>query len=168
MKFYFFIFLSLTIYIQYNFRSEDGSMVNQLLSEESKIKRNRKTTIGIQTTTISWVLEFLGGAIVLLSYFVIEYRDELTDLITLLLVVCLNFMLIPASYLMIPSKVRQRILEKGWCKSFEMLLHNQIKISPERIGNLEMQDVSNVEEPSETPSNNHIRSISGNLEGREQ
>ena len=46
--------------------------------------------------------------------------------------------------------------------------HNPIKISPERIGNLEMQDVSNVEEPSETPSNNHIRSISGNLEGREQ
>ena len=69
---------------------------------------------------------------------------------------------------MIPSKFRQRILEKGWCKSFEMLLHNEIKISPERIGNLEMQDVSNVEEPSDTPSNNHIRSISGNLEGREQ
>ena len=93
------------------------------MSEESKIKRNRRTAIGIQTTTISWVLEFLGGAIVLLSYFLIEDRDELTDLITLLLVVCLNFILIPASYLMIPGKVKQHILEKGWCKSFRMLVH---------------------------------------------
>ena len=143
-------------------------MVNQLLSEESKIKRNRKTAIGIQTTTISWVLEFLGGAIVLLSYFVIEYRDELTDLITLLLVVCLNFILIPASYLMIPTKGRERILEKGWCKSLEMLLHNPIKVSPEGIVNLEMQDASNVEESSDTTSNNQIRSISGNLAGRDQ
>ena len=70
-------------------------MVNQLLSEESKIKRNRKMKIGIQTTTISWILEFLGGAIVLLSYSLVKDRDECTDLITLLLVVSLNFILIP-------------------------------------------------------------------------
>ena len=36
------------------------------------------------------------------------------------------------------------------------------------VRDLNSWDVSNVEEPSETPSNNHIRSISGNLEGREQ
>ena len=134
-------------------------MVNQLLSEESKIKRNRKTAIGIQTTTITWVLEFAGGAIVLLSYCLIEDRDELTDFTILLLVVCLNFILIPASYLMIPSKCKQDILEKGWYKSLQMLIHKPIRIGPQWLVNLEMNDMSDANESNATTLRYPIRSI---------
>ena len=109
---------------------EDGSIVSQLLSEDSKTKRNRKTAIGIQTTAITWVLEFSGGAILILNYYLIKDRDELTDFITLLLVVCLNFILIPASYLMIPAKCKQDILEKGWYKSLQILIHKPIRVGP--------------------------------------
>ena len=152
----------------YYFRTEDGSRVNQLLSEESKIKRNRKTAIGIQTTTISWVLEFSGGAIVLLSYCLIKDRDELTDFITLLLFVCLNFILIPASYLMIPARCKQHILEKGWWKSLQMLVHKPIRIGPQWHVNLEMNDIIDASESNNTKLRYPIRSISGNLATQER
>ena len=148
-------------------RSEDGSMVNQLLSEESKIKRNRKMKIGIQTTTISWILEFLGGAIVLLSYSLVKDRDECTDLITLLLVVSLNFILIPASYLMIPAKYKQHIYEEGWYKSLTPHLHNSNKITPSRSIDLEHQNVSIDRESSATFHETPINSISGSIAATE-
>ena len=114
-------------------RSEDGSMVNQLLSEESKIKRNRKMKIGIQTTTISWILEFLGGAVVFLSYSLVQIRDECTDFITLLLVVSLNFIFIHASYLMIPPEYKQRVFEQGWNTFLSKPLNIWNRISPSRF-----------------------------------
>ena len=93
-------------------------MVNQLLSEESKVKRNRKTAIGVQATAISWILELLGGMTLLLSYALVKDRDELIDLLTLLIFVGLYFILIPVSYLLILEKYKLRILEHGWYKSF--------------------------------------------------
>ena len=151
----------------YYFRTDDGSRVSQLLSEESKIKRNRKTAIGIQTTTISWVLEFSGGAIVLLSYCLIEDRDELTDFITLLLVVCLNFILIPASYLMIPAKCKQDILEKGWYKSLQILIHKPIRIGPIWIVDLEVSYMNDAKESNDTTLRYPIHSISQDLAAEE-
>ena len=138
-------------------------MVNQLLSEESKIKRNRKTTIGIQTTTISWILEFLGGSIVMLSYCLVKDRDECTDLITLLLVISLNYILIPASYLMIPAKYKQSIFENGWYKSLTTPLRNSNQIFPSRSKDLEQQNMSIERESSATFHESSINSISGSL-----
>ena len=143
-------------------------MVNQLLSEESKIKRNRKTTIGIQTTTISWILEFLGGSIVLLSYSLVKDRDECTDLITLLCMVSLNFILIPASYLMIPAKYKQHILEKGWCKSITTPLHNSNRIFPSTSKDLEQPNMSIERESSATFHESSINSISGSIDATEE
>ena len=142
-------------------------MVNQLLSEESKIKRNRKTTIGIQTTTISWILEFLGGSIVLLSYYLVKDRDECTDLITLLSMVSLNYILIPASYLMIPAKYKESIFKNGWYKSITTSLPNSNKIFPSRSIDLEHQNMSIDRESSATFHESPINSISGSIEGTE-
>ena len=148
-------------------RSEDGSMVNQLLSEESKIKRNRKTTIGIQTTTISWILEFLGGSIVLSSYCLVKNRDECTDLITLLLVIFLNYILIPASYLMIPAKYKESIFENGWYNSLTTSLPNSNKVFPSRSKDLEQQNMSIERESSATFHESSINSISGSIAATE-
>ena len=142
-------------------------MVNQLLSEESKIKRNRKTRIGIQTTTISWILEFMGGSIVFFSYCLVKDRDECTDLITLLFMVSLNFILIPASYLMIPANYKQHIYEKGWYKSLTRPLHNSNKIIPSRSIDLEQQNMSIERESSATFHESSINSISGRIAATE-
>ena len=142
-------------------------MVNQLLSEESKVKRNRKTTIGIQTTTISWILEFLGGSIVFLSYCSVKDRDECTDFVTLLLVILLNYILIPASYLLIPAKYKQSIFENGWYKSLTPSMPNSNKIFPSRSVDLEQQNMSIDRESSATFHESPMNSISGSIAGTE-
>ena len=138
------------------------------MSEESIIKRNRKTTIGMQTTTISWALEFLGGLILILAYILVEERDQSTDFVVLLPVVCLNFILIPASYLMILERYKQQILEQGWFDSFRILICNHNSVEPSRNVNLELQATNNSTLSVKTTPNNHIRTISGKIAERER
>ena len=143
-------------------------MINQLLSEESKIKRNRKTAIGIQATAISWILELLGGMTLLFSYAFVKDRGELVDLLTLLIFVGLYFILIPVSYLLIPEKHKLRILEHGWYKSFGIPnLKNKrdgpLKDVPSGLGS-----INHVIVLHNLPTNGTIRSISGSIAIKEK
>ena len=143
-------------------------MINQLLSEESKIKRNRKTAIGIQATAISWILELLGGMTLLFSYVLVKDREELVDLLTLLIFVVLYFILIPVSYLLIPEKYKLRILEHGWYTSFGIPnLKNKtdgsLKNVPSGLGSINHVIVLRT-----SPTNGTIRSISGSIAVKEQ
>ena len=143
-------------------------MINQLLSEESKIKRNRKTAIGIQATAISWILELLGGMTLLFSYAFVKDREELVDLLTLLIFVGLYFILIPVSYLLIPEKHKLRILEHGWYKSFGLPnLKNKrdgpLKDVPSGLGS-----INHVIVLHNLPTNGTIRSISGSIAIKEK
>ena len=138
-------------------------MINQLLSEESKRKRNRKTTIGIQATAISWGLEVLGGITLLFSYALVKDREELVDLLTLLIFVVLYFILIPASYLLIPEKYKMRILEHGWYKSFAIP-----NLKNETAGSLEnvhsgLQSINNIMELGNLSTNRKIHIVSGSI-----
>ena len=136
-------------------------MINQLLSEESKIKRNRKTAIGIQATAISWILELLGGMTLLFSYALVKDREELVDLLTLLIFVGLYFILIPVSYLLIPEKYKLRILEHGWYKSFRIPNHkNKMDVSIRSVQS-GLESINHVIVLLNLPSNGTIPSVSG-------
>ena len=143
-------------------------MINQLLSEESKIKRNRKTAIGIQATAISWILELLGGMTLLFSYALVKDREELVDLLTMLIFVGLYFILIPVSYLLIPEKYKLRIFEHGWYKSLGIpnlknKTHGPLKDVPSGLGS-----INHVLVLRNLPTNGTIRSISGSIAVKEQ
>ena len=124
--------------------------------------------IGIQTTTISWVLEFLGGAVVFLSYSLVKNRDECTDLITLLFVVSLDFIFIPASYLMISAKYMPRVLEQGWYTFLSTPLDISNRISPSRFEGLELHNINKGRESSDTAYEGSIHSISGSIAATER
>ena len=143
-------------------------MVNQLLSEESKIKRNRKTAIGIQATAISWMLELLGGMTLLFSYAFVKDREELVDLLTLLIFVGLYFILIPVSYLLITEKYKLRILEHGWYKSLgipnlKKKTDGSLKDVASGLGR-----INHVIVLHDLPTNGKIRSISGSIDVKQQ
>ena len=143
-------------------------MINQLLSEESKIKRNRKTAIGIQATAISWILELLGGMTLLFSYAFVKDREELVDLLTLLIFVGLYFILIPVSYLLIPEKHKLRILEHGWYKSFGIPNLKNKRDGPLKDISSGLGSINHVIVLHNLPTNGTIRSISGSIAIKEK
>ena len=143
-------------------------MVNQLLSEESKIKRNRKTAIGIQATAISWMLELLGGMTLLFSYAFVKDREELVDLLTLLIFVGLYFILIPVSYLLITEKYKLRILEHGWYKSFGIPNLKNKRDGPLKDVTSGLGSINHVIVLHNLPTNGTIRSISGSIAIKEK
>ena len=115
----------LHIYI-HNRRSENKETVNACLSEESRIKRHRKTTINLQMTVISWSLEFVAGLtslIMLVRYLlpagnlVIDSYSQ-TRYFIILLPMFLNFIIIPSSYLLNTEICKTFIIAQGWCKWF--------------------------------------------------
>ena len=86
------------------------------MSEESKIKRRRRNTIGIQITAISWILEFFGGIIALIRFWMFQTKDggEWADRMFSLLGLFICMVLIPLSYLLNNEAVKVAIQVKGW------------------------------------------------------
>ena len=111
------ILLKLTI-INLTNRCESKETILASLSEESKIKRRRRNKIGIQITFISWILEFLGGTIVLLRYFLFQTDNsgEWLDRLFALFDFFFCIVLVPLSYLLNDEAVKLAIEVKGWSK----------------------------------------------------
>ena len=128
----------LHIYIR-NRRSENKDSVNASLSEESRIKRNRKNTINLQMTIISWSLEFVAGLISLIivrrSHLLpagnVVVDSHISNYIMRVFIffspVFLNFILIPSSYLTNTAINKKIIIVEGWWKWLTKIF------SPERV-----------------------------------
>ena len=122
-----------------NRRSENKDSVNASLSEESRIKRNRKNTINLQMTIISWSLEFVAGLISLIivrrSHLLpagnVVVDSYISDYIMRVFIffspVFLNFILIPSSYLTNTAINKKIIIVEGWWKWLTKIF------SPERV-----------------------------------
>ena len=74
-------------------------------------------------TTISWCLEFTTGilAMVLMHF---SFTDELALFSIFLGDVCLNFVVIPSSYVFNNEETKQHIIAEGWYKWFNNALRS--------------------------------------------
>ena len=120
------MFLYVHIYILSR-RNDNKVLLDTLLSEESRIKRNRKKTINIQMTFISWSLEFVAGLFVILQLMagwlrlVTQLQTAKIFLSLILLSVFLNFVIIPGTYLLHTDICKAFVISQGWWKSFRTL-----------------------------------------------
>ena len=101
-------------------RSESKDTILASLSEEAKRKRRRKHTIGIQITAVSWMLEFIGGCIVMSRFLLFQKqdgtKDEWTDRILALLDIFVCLIPIPLSYLLNDEAIKLAIQTQGWIR----------------------------------------------------
>ena len=121
------ILLKLNIITLKTIRCESKETILASLSEESKTKRRRRNKIGIQITFISWILEFLGGTIVLLRYLLFQTHNggEWLDRLFALFDFFFCIVLVPLSYLLNDEAVKVAIEVKGWSKVLNQ--RNQIQ-----------------------------------------
>ena len=119
-----------------NRRSENKGVVNVLMSEESRIKRNRTKTINLQMTVISWSLEFVAGFIVLLQL-VDRIKSFEIQIPLAIFTMVFNFIIIPSTYLLNTTFYKAFIVTQGWWKWFRTLISsnqaastNQVALEP--------------------------------------
>ena len=84
-----------------------------VLSESSKLKRRRTNKVNLQMTVISWSLEFIAGLVCL----GVNFNPESSpDLISIMVIfdTCLNFIIIPSTYIFNDEVRKRGIIKEGW------------------------------------------------------
>ena len=84
-----------------------------VLSESSKLKRRRMHKVNLQMTVISWSLEFIAGLVCL----GVNFNPESSpDLISIMVIfdACLNFIIIPSTYIFNDEVRKRGIIAEGW------------------------------------------------------
>ena len=146
----------MTMFIPFfRLRADNKSFLGAALSEESKIKRRRTKTVNVQMTLISWCLEFTTGIwAMLLTHF--SVTDELAVASIFLADACLNFIVIPGSYLFNNEATKQHIIAEGWRKWFNHFFRSHRVAPAENDGQVEAPIALN-------PMPRPIPTISGNI-----
>ena len=106
-------------------------------------------------TTISWCLELTTGIVAMVLTHV-SFTDELAVLSFFLADACLNFIVIPGSYLFNNEATKQHIVAEGWHKWFNNFFRSH-RVAP-------AENDGQVEAPIElNPMPRPIPTISGNI-----
>ena len=105
-------------------------------------------------TMTSWCLEFVTG-ILGFTYRYFAPKDGGVVLLLLVVFVSLNFIVIPASYILSSEEIKERIIAQGWCKWFNSF-HRSNTVEPAANGAVEAPIALN-------PIPRSIPTISGNM-----
>ena len=129
-----------------------------VLSESSKLKRRRMNKVNLQMTVISWSLEFIAG---LFCLGVNLNPESSPDLISIMVIfdTCLNFIIIPSTYIFNDEVRKRSIITEGW------YIGVRGRVASNSIGPASTNDSPKMKSnrrQQQTP----IPTISGNISGR--
>ena len=129
-----------------------------VLSESSKLKRRRTNKVNLQMTVISWSLEFIAGLFCL----GVNFNPESSpDLISIMVIfdTCLNFIIIPSTYIFNDEVRKRRIIAEGW------YIGVRGRVVSNSVG-LALNNDSTKMNPSRRQQQTPIPTISGSICGR--
>ena len=113
-----------------------------MLSEESKRKRRRTDTISLQTTIISWLIEFIAGSAMLISYLLSIFDEGLFIRFYIPFDIILCSIIIPSCYILKTEKIKKVVADGGWCKIFKDIFpFSNMRVLPAE--NLEIGNICN-------------------------
>ena len=129
-----------------------------VLSESSKLKRRRTNKVNLQMTVISWSLEFIAGLVCLGVNFQIENPESSPDLISMMVIfdTCLNFIIIPSTYIFNDEVRKRGIIAEGWCMGVRGRMDSN-SVGP--ASNNDSIEIKPIQRPKKVP----IPTISGDI-----
>ena len=129
-----------------------------VLSESSKLKRRRMNKVNLQMTVISWSLEFIAGLVCLGVNFQIENPESNPDLISMMVIfdTCLNFIIIPSTYIFNDEVRKRGIIAEGWCTGVRGRMYSN-SVGP--ASNNDSIEIKPIQRPKKVP----IPTISGDI-----
>ena len=112
-------------------RKTGTDRLNAALSEQTRTTRRRTNSVNVKITFMSWILEFLTG----LSFIIDTMTSHGTDS-GLFIDSCLNFILIPGTFVINHGVTKNIIVQENWCQGLrnimgrydrvELILQNQV------------------------------------------
>ena len=153
----------LHIYI-YDRKSERQGIVSKTLSEKVRMRRQRRKTINIQMTIISWFIEFIAGIANLAIYFL--YKEAVVLALLGLFNIFVNFVVIPGTYILNTEDCKRFIIEQGWIKSLRRMRHST-RVSPSQ-NEIQKADNQLNDVHCNKPMPQPIPTISGTISARQQ
>lgn len=110
-------------------------------------------------TIFAWSLEFVTGLVNLSIGIKIHNPESNVDFITFMVISdgCLNFIIIPSSYILNSEELKIAIIESGWFQFFRQLIISN-KVEP-----LQNDDDDQQENAPPDPQPRPISSVSGNI-----
>ena len=122
-----------------------------MLTERAKMVRRRTTTVSLQMTVISWLVEFVCGICILIPLCTPEYTNTVTNDVSIyilcVIIVLFHFIIIPCIHMLQTREFRLRVIENGW-QSFVRISPGQAnQVAPEGNNHIELlqNDNSSVE-----------------------
>ena len=147
----------------YDRKSKSEGVVSAMLSEKVRIKRQRRKTINIQMTIISWLIEFISGIAILAMYFLFKEANIVT--LFAMFNTFLNFVIIPGTYILHTEVCRTLVVAQGWSLTIIRMCH------PTRVSPLQDEDQNSDEHHNDVPPRQAmpqpIPTISGNISARQ-
>jgi len=157
------VLIYLHIFI-YDRTSESEGVVSAMLSEKVRIKRQRRKTINIQMTIISWLIEFISGIAILAMYFLFNEANIVT--LFAMFNTFVNFVIIPGTYILHTEVFRTFVVAQGWSLSIRRMCH------PTRVSPLQDEEQNSDEHHNDVPRPQAmpqpIPTISGNISARQK
>ena len=83
-------------------------------------------------TVLSWLLETITGALVVILWFCSSQDDihDIADILMAVLYVSVTFIFIPASYLLNTDAIKDIIISQGWWKFIRTICLRSRRVEP--------------------------------------
>ena len=124
------------------YRSENKESIQAMLSETSKQKRHRSTTISIHITAATWLIEFIGNSILIAIRFRNTEANMNGNFVLFEVWWFHTAVLIPAMYVCNTDKVKDYLKTIGWYNTFIDRFRSS-KVGPIQKDNIMMNAIPN-------------------------
>ena len=130
--------------------------LRKLLSESARAKRDRRNTLNIMITILAWLVEFIGGLLIVIGSFIFGHKNSTLTLSLQTLTMLFYFTIYPCTYLINDAKLKRKIADSYWyialVNRFSCCHSNRVKPNTiENDGELENRNIDNENPTARVP-----------------
>ena len=92
------------------------------MSEPRLARRKRTTIVNFQITFLSWIMELVGGWIIIIARFFVPHNNRTLKVWLWFADHCFNFIIIPCTYTINNDGTKQVIIGKNWSEGIRSVL----------------------------------------------
>ena len=93
-----------------------------MMSEPRLARRKRTTVVNFQITFLSWIMELVGGWMIIIARFLVPRNNTTVKVWLWFADHCFNFIIIPCTYIINNDGTKQVIIGQNWSEGIRSVL----------------------------------------------